>query len=72
MLSTDAIWASVYGTSGIALSLGADTRLSQQQAAECIAIQSTATTASMTTHSEDNRVAYCLSQAMTLANKGRG
>ena len=72
MVSTDTIWASVYGTSGIALALGADTRLSQFQSAECIQIQSLATTNSYTEPSEDRRVAYCLSQAMFKANKGRG
>ena len=67
MQGNTATWAGIYGASGIALCLGADTRLTANQAARMIQIQSLAATNSLTTPSEDLEVLYCLKQVMRMA-----
>lgn len=71
MLSTDALWQALYGNAScVALTLGADARLTTNQKARMIAIQSLSATASLTSPSEDAELVYCLRQSMYKANKG--
>ena len=73
MVSTDALWQALWGNAScIALTLGADTRLTANQQARMIALQSLGATNSLTSPDEDNELVYCLQQAMFKANKGRG
>lgn len=73
MVSTDALWQAIWGNAScLSLTLGADTRLTANQRARMIALQSIATTASLTSPNEDTELTYCMTQAMTKGNKGRG
>lgn len=73
MVSTDALWQAIWGNAScVALTMGADTRLKAQQQARMIALQSLATTNSLTSPDADNELVQCLKSAMFKANKGRG